>query len=73
MIDIIDVTLRDGGHAVKFDWPMKLAQGYYDLMSKTKAVKFVELGYWGQTAKSTNTFYNLNMDSVLEVTGGNGS
>jgi 4-hydroxy 2-oxovalerate aldolase len=70
MINLIDVTLRDGGHAVKFDWPMDLAQNYYNLMSKTNGIKYVELGYWGQTAKSTNTFYNLNYNSVLEVTQG---
>ena len=70
MINLIDVTLRDGGHAVKFDWPMKFAQDYYSLMSKTNDVNYVELGYWGQTAKSTNTFYNLNYDSVLEITQG---
>ena len=65
---IIDVTLRDGGHAVNFDWPIKLAQEYYALMWEIPQVKFIELGYWGQTSKSTNRFYNLKMQDVELVT-----
>ena len=56
---IIDVTLRDGGHAVKFNWSLKLAQDLYSLMSKVKNVQYVELGYWKQKAKSLNKFYDL--------------
>ena len=70
-IDIIDVTLRDGGFTCDFNWPMLFAQEYYDLMSKL-GVKYVELGYWKQTNKSQNRFFNLNMDTVREVTGGKG-
>ncbi len=70
MLQIIDVTLRDGGHAVKFDWPKKFAKDYYETLSKIDSVKYVELGYWGQTAKSTNDFYNLNMDVINGVTQG---
>ena len=65
---IIDVTLRDGGHAVDFDWPIKLAQEYYALMCEIPQVKFIELGYWGQTSKSKNRFYNLGMRDVEMVT-----
>ena len=53
---IIDVTLRDGGHAVKFNWSLKLAQDLYSLMSSVKNVKYVELGYWKQKAKSLNKY-----------------
>jgi len=66
------VTLRDGGHAVKFDWPMELAQTYYRTLTSIDDVNFIELGYWGQTAKSTNKFYKLDMDVVNEVTQGSG-
>ena len=67
-IDIIDVTLRDGGHAVDFDWSLDFAREYYDVVSQIPSVKFVELGYWSQTAKSENMFYNLNFDKVQQVT-----
>ena len=70
-INIVDVTLRDGGFTCDFDWPMDFAQEYYNLMSKL-GVKYVELGYWKQTNKSQNRFFNLNMDTVREVTGGKG-
>ena len=70
-IQIIDVTLRDGGFTCDFDWPMLFAQEYYDLMSKL-GVKYIEMGYWKQTKKSKNRFFNLNMDTINEVTGGQG-
>lgn len=69
---IIDVTLRDGGHAVDFDWPMHMAREYYKLMSDLEDVDTIELGYWGQTSKSCNTFYNLDFDKVCDVTEGRG-
>jgi 4-hydroxy 2-oxovalerate aldolase len=67
-MEIIDVTLRDGGHAVDFDWPIDFAREYYDLLSNIPDIKTIELGYWGQTSKTTNPFYNLNMDKVANVT-----
>ena len=70
-IQLVDVTLRDGGFTCDFDWPMNFAQEYYDLMSKL-GVKYVEMGYWKQTKKSTNRFFDLNMDTINEVTGGQG-
>ena len=33
-MQIVDVTLRDGGFTCDFDWPIKFAQEYYNLMSK---------------------------------------
>lgn len=66
--NIIDVTLRDGGHATNFDWPIKMAQDYYELMCSISQVSFIEVGYWGQTAKSNNRFYNLNMEDVELIT-----
>jgi 4-hydroxy 2-oxovalerate aldolase len=66
-MNIIDVTLRDGGFTCDFDWPVEFAQEYYELLSKLN-VDLVELGYWKQTTKSKNRFFNLNMDTIKEVT-----
>ena len=41
-IQLVDVTLRDGGFTCDFDWPMNFAQEYYNLMSKL-GVKYVEM------------------------------
>ena len=70
-IEIVDVTLRDGGFTCDFDWPMEFAQEYYNKMSKL-GVSYVEMGYWKQTKKSKNRFFDLNMDTINEVTGGQG-
>ena len=67
MIEIIDVTLRDGGHAVDFNWPIYFARNYYNTLSKFSQIKTIELGYWGQTSKSKNMFYNLDYDKVCSV------
>ena len=66
-MNIIDVTLRDGGFTCDFNWPMEFAQEYYKLLSELD-VDLVELGYWKQTAKSSNRFFNLNIDTIKEVT-----
>ena len=68
MAEIIDVTLRDGGHAVDFDWPMEFARDYYKTLSSLHQVGTLELGYWGQTSKAANTFYNLDYEKVCDVT-----
>lgn len=68
LMEIIDVTLRDGGHAVDFDWPIGFAREYYSTLSRISDVNTIELGYWGQTSKTDNTFYNLDFDKVLDVT-----
>jgi 4-hydroxy 2-oxovalerate aldolase len=67
-VKFIDVTLRDGGHAVKFNWSLKLAQDLYSLMSKVKNVQYVELGYWKQKAKSLNKFYDLDYEYIKKIT-----
>ena len=48
-MEIIDVTLRDGGFTCDFDWPLEFAQEYYNLMSDL-GVSCMELGYWKQSA-----------------------
>jgi 4-hydroxy 2-oxovalerate aldolase len=63
---IVDVTLRDGGFTCDFDWSLKFAQDYYSLVSKMGCL--VELGYWKQSSKSKNRFFNLDLDSVKKVT-----
>ena len=59
-MNLIDVTLRDGGHQVQFNWPDFFAISHLKQLLKCKAVNYIELGYWKQTAKSTNKFYNMN-------------
>lgn len=70
-IGLIDVTLRDGGFTCDFDWSIDFAQEYYSIMCDL-GVNFVELGYWKQTAKSKNKFYNLDQQFVEKVTGNAG-
>mgnify|MGYP003144711846 CR=1 FL=1 len=70
-IEIVDVTLRDGGFTCDFDWPLEFAQEYYNLVSDL-GVNCMELGYWKQTSKSKNRFFNLDMETVKQITGGQG-
>ena len=67
-MQIIDVTLRDGGHVREFNWPIKFAQDHYKSLCKIPEIKFIELGYWKQTSKSKNPFYNLNFEKVKKIT-----
>ena len=67
-MQIIDVTLRDGGHVREFNWPMKYAQDHYFTLCKIPEIKFIELGYWKQTSKSKNPFYNLDILKVKRIT-----
>jgi 4-hydroxy 2-oxovalerate aldolase len=69
-MQIIDVTLRDGGHAKNFDWPLDYARNHYKNICKISEIKFIELGYWKQISKSKNIFYNLNYNVVKKITGG---
>ena len=69
-MQVIDVTLRDGGHARDFNWPMKYAKNHYLSLCKIPEVKFIELGYWKQVSKSKNIFYNLNLHKVKKITQG---
>ena len=69
-MQIIDVTLRDGGHVREFNWPIKFAQDHYSSLCKIPEIKLIELGYWKQTSKSKNPFYNLNFEKVKRITKG---
>ena len=68
-MQIIDVTLRDGGHVRNFNWPIQYAKEHYASLCKIPEIKLIELGYWKQTSKSKNTFYNLNYEKVKKITG----
>lgn len=61
----IDVTLRDGGHQVDFNWSDEFLKKYFPIISEVSEVDYVELGYWGQTSKSENRFYNMNSNDLL--------
>ena len=65
-IKIIDVTLRDGGFVCDFDWPVNFAKSCINTLSDTD-VKYIELGYWKQTSKSQNKFFNLIGNSYTTV------
>ncbi len=60
MMNLIDVTLRDGGHQVKFDWSDNFVDSHITALINTPSINFIEMGYWKQTAKYNNKFYNLN-------------
>lgn len=69
-MNIIDVTLRDGGHIVDFNWPSDFLSSYLPTVSAVKEINYVELGYWSQTAKSQNRFYNMNavdLENIVDL------
>lgn len=64
---LVDVTLRDGGFVNDFNWDMSLAKKHIDTMEKI-GIHMIELGYWKQTEKSKNPFYNFNEDHLNFLT-----
>lgn len=64
---LLDCTLRDGGHAVDFDWSDEFFADYYRTMI-AMGMGTIELGYWCQTGKSDGRFYCLDRDAVLGLT-----
>jgi 4-hydroxy 2-oxovalerate aldolase len=56
---LVDVTLRDGGFINDFNWNLEKAKLHADTMAAI-GVHVVELGYWKQTEKSSNPFYNMD-------------
>ena len=67
-LSIIDVTLRDGAHQVDFKWPIDYTKKHINIISKSETVNFIELGYWKQTQKSTNPFYNMDEKFLTSIT-----
>ena len=43
-MQIIDVTLRDGGHVREFNWPFKYAIDHYASLCKISDIKLIEVG-----------------------------
>lgn len=64
---ILDCTLRDGGFTSDFNWDFNFAKRYYELLTKFN-IPYIELGYWMQTAKSKNPFYNFNFKHLDKIT-----
>ncbi len=64
---LLDCTLRDGGFKSDFDWDIGFARRYFTQISKFN-IHYIELGYWKQTSKSKNRFYNLNFKDVELIT-----
>jgi 4-hydroxy 2-oxovalerate aldolase len=64
---IIDVTLRDGGFVSNFNWDLNKSKLHIATMENIGA-HIVELGYWKQTEKSPNPFYNMNEDVLNYLT-----
>ena len=58
-MNIIDVTLRDGGHQVDFNWSDAFVREHISVLTEIDQITYIELGYWKQTAKSKNPYYNL--------------
>ena len=66
-MNFIDVTLRDGGHQVKFDWLDDFVDSHIRTIIRSPTINFIELGYWKQTSKSTNKFYDLNEIHLQDI------
>lgn len=67
MVKLIDVTFRDGGHQLNFDWPSEyVAQHVETLKQQGDSIEFLELGYWKQVGKFSGAFYGMD-ESTLEV------
>tara|TARA_S200002703_G_scaffold158139_1_gene167732 strand:- start:4 stop:951 length:948 start_codon:yes stop_codon:yes gene_type:complete len=66
-MDYIDVTLRDGGHQINFDWPDNFVHSHLKVMVESPTINFTEIGYWKQTAKSNNKFYNFNENHLQDI------
>jgi len=67
MMNLIDVTLRDGGHQVKFDWSDNFVDSHITALINTPSINFIEMGYWKQTSKYSNKFYNLNENHLQDI------
>lgn len=62
----IDVTLRDGGHCVGFNWHEEHAAEYVSLSLRSGLSSFVEIGYWKQHGKFDGRFYRID-EKLLEL------
>lgn len=67
----MDVTLRDGGLKISFDWPTQYAREHYQLGIDNAEVDYVELGYWKQSVKYHSPFFSIDETFLEEITLGN--
>lgn len=63
-MNLIDVTLRDGGHCLNFEWPFHLASRYLEVALSSDSFSYIELGYWRQSGKFSGDFYSLNPEII---------
>jgi 4-hydroxy 2-oxovalerate aldolase len=62
---LMDVTLRDGGHQVGFEWSDSFVLELYQILSEPQClVEYIELGYWGQTGKYSGPYYQLSKEKL---------
>lgn len=62
---LMDVTLRDGGHQVGFEWSDKFVLELCEVLAEPqRLVEYVELGYWGQTGKYSGSYYQLSKEKL---------
>lgn len=64
---VIDVTLRDGGFVSDFNWDLEKAKFHINTMADIGA-HIIEVGYWKQTEKSINPFYNMDKNILNFLT-----
>ena len=68
-MNLIDVTLRDGGHDINWNWPINFVKDYYKTLSSIPSIKYIEMGYWKQNGKSKAPYYNLTQKLINKITG----
>ena len=66
-MNLIDVTLRDGGHCVDFEWPLRLARNYVNLVDESRRFSYIELGYWKQSGKFAGRFYSVDQELLDQL------
>ncbi len=66
-LKVIDVTLRDGGFVSNFNWDLEKAKLHINKMAEI-GVHIIEVGYWKQTEKSINPFYNMDKNILNSLT-----
>jgi len=66
-MEFIDVTLRDGGHQVGFNWPEHFVVNFLPEIAALDSVSFVEVGYWGQKGKFEGPYYSLDNASLRSL------
>ena len=69
-MNIIDVTLRDGGHQVDFDWPDEFAKLHIDNSIKCSKVNFVGWAIGNKPPNLQINFITLNEQSLEELNSG---